>query len=117
MAATEDATGVAAKAGVETAGRARGAAIVGEGVGRTIHGGINDRKEIDPTNRNSIVIGSVAFSLDRVRYEGQPLTVLLPPGGPGPSPTPKPPKLLTATNRFVPHPPHAMDRHRAPCAR
>ena len=36
---------------------------------------MNDRKEIDPNNRGSIVIGSVAFFLDRYGYEVLPLAM------------------------------------------
>src|SRR5260370_36830244 len=64
--------GVGGKAGGEAAGRAHDTAIVSHGVDRTIHGGMNDRKEIDPNNRGSIVIGSVAFYLDRYGYEVLP---------------------------------------------
>ena len=49
--------------------------IVSHGVDRTIHGGMNDRKEIDPNNRGSIVIGSVAFYLDRYGYEVLPIAM------------------------------------------
>ena len=45
------------------------------GVDRSIHGGINERKEIDPNNRGSIVIGSVAFYLDRAGYDVLPLAL------------------------------------------
>ena len=61
VAATDDATALAAKSAVESAGRLRDTAIVSHGVDRSIHGGANDRKELDPNNRGSIVIGSVAF--------------------------------------------------------
>jgi len=75
VAATDDATALAAKAAVESAGRTRDTVIVGQGVDRNIHGGANDRKELDPSNRGSIVLGSVAFYLDRLGYEVLPLAV------------------------------------------
>jgi ribose transport system substrate-binding protein len=109
IAATDDATALAAKAAVETTGRARDAAIVGQGVDRTIHGGINDRKEIDPTNRNSIVLGSVAFYLDRLGYEVLPLALRMLRGEPVPPRTLTPHKLITAANVFIEYPPYDMN--------
>jgi len=109
IAATDDATALAAKAAVETTGRARDAAIVGQGVDRTIHGGINDRKEIDPTNRNSIVIGSVAFYLDRLGYEVLPLALRMLRGEPVPPRTLTSHKLITAANVFIEYPPYDMN--------
>ena len=109
IAATDDATALAAKAAVEATGRARDAAIVGQGVDRTIHGGINDRKEIDPTNRNSIVIGSVAFYLDRLGYEVLPLALRMLRGEAVPPRTLMPHKLITAANVFIEYPPYDMN--------
>src|SRR5205807_2362148 len=74
-AAMDDTTALAAKSALEAGGRLRDAAIVSHGADPSIHGGINDRREIDPANRGSIVIGSVAFLLDRYGYEVLPLAV------------------------------------------
>ena len=109
IAATDDSTTLAAKAAVESAGRVRDAAIVGHGVDRTIHGGMNDKKEIDPTNRNSIVIGSVAFYLDRLGYEVLPLAVRMLRGEPVPSRIVTAHKLITAANVFIEYPPYDMN--------
>jgi ribose transport system substrate-binding protein len=109
IAATDDATALACKAAVEAAGRARDAAIVGQGVDRTIHGGINDRKEIDPTNRNSIVIGSVAFYLDRLGYDVLPLALRMLRGESVPPRTLTAHKLITAANVFIEYPPYDMN--------
>ena len=109
IAATDDATALAAKAAVETAGRVRDTAIVGHGVDRTIHGGMNDRKEIDPANRSSIVIGSVAFYLDRLGYDVLPLAMRMLRGEPVPARIATPHKLITATNVFVEYPPYDMN--------
>jgi ribose transport system substrate-binding protein len=109
VAATDDATALAAKAAVETAGRARDAAIVGHGVDRSVHGGMNDRKEIDPSNRGSIVIGSVAFYLDRLGYEVLPLALRVLRGEPVPRQTVTPHKLVTAANVFIEYPPYDMN--------
>jgi ribose transport system substrate-binding protein len=109
IAATDDLTTLAAKAAVETAGRVRDAAIVGHGGDRNIHGGMNDKKEIDPTNRNSIVIGSVAFYLDRLGYEVLPLALRMLRGEPVPPQTATAHKLITAANVFIEYPPYDMN--------
>ena len=109
IAATDDATALAAKAAVEAAGRARDAAIVGHGVDRSIHGGANDRKELDPTNRASIVLGSVAFYLDRVGYQVLPLALRMLRGEAVPARTATPHKLITPANVFAEYPPYDMN--------
>jgi ribose transport system substrate-binding protein len=75
IAAMDDTTALAAKSALEASGRLADAAIVSHGVDRSIHGGMSDRKEIDPTNRGSIVLGSVAFYLDRYGHEILPLAL------------------------------------------
>jgi ribose transport system substrate-binding protein len=107
--ATDDATALAAKSAVEAAGRLRDSAIVSHGVDRSIHGGANDRKEIDPSNRSSIVIGSVAFYLDRLGYEVLPLAQRMLRGEPVPALTATPHKLITAANVFIEYPPYDMN--------
>jgi ribose transport system substrate-binding protein len=107
--ATDDATALAAKTAVESAGRVRDAAIVSHGLDRSIHGGMNDRKEIDPSNRGSIVIGSVSFYLDRLGYEVLPLALRLLRGEPVPARTTVPHKLVGAANVFVEYPPYDMN--------
>jgi len=109
VAATDDATALATKSALEAAGRIPDAAIVSHGVDRSIHGGINDRKEIDPSNRGSIVIGSVAFYLDRLGYGVLPLAMRMLRGESVPPRTPTPHKLVTATNVFVEYPPYDMN--------
>jgi ribose transport system substrate-binding protein len=109
IAATDDATALAAKTAVETSGRLRDTVIVSHGVDRTIHGGMNDRKEIDPSNRSSIVIGSVAFYLDRLGYEVLPLAIRMLRGEPVPAFTATPHKLVTAANVFAEYPPYDMN--------
>ena len=109
IAATDDATALAAKAAVETAGRARDVAIVGHGVDRSIHGGASDRKELDPTNRASIVLGSVAFYLDRMGYQVLPLALRILRGEAVPARTATPHKLITPANVFAEYPPYDMN--------
>ena len=109
IAATNDATALAAKAAVESAGRVQDTAIVSHGMDRSIHGGMNDRKEIDPANRGSIVIGSVAFYLDRLGYEVLPLAMRMLRGESFPSRVTTRHILVTAANVFVEYPPSDMN--------
>lgn len=109
IAATDDATALAAKSAVEAAGRARDAAIVGHGVDRSIHGGANDRKELDPNNRASIVLGSVAFYLDRMGYQVLPLAMRMLRGETVPARSVTPHKLITPANVFAEYPPYDMN--------
>jgi ribose transport system substrate-binding protein len=109
VAATDDATALAAKNALEGAGRASDAAIASHGVDRNIHGGINDKKEIDPNNRGSIVIGSVAFYLDRYGYDVLPLALRMLRGEPVPPRTVTRHLLITASNVFVEYPPYDMN--------
>ena len=109
VAATDDSTALAAKSALEVAGRASDSAIVSHGVDRNIHGGINDKKEIDPNNRASIVIGSVAFYLDRCGYDVLPLALRMLRGEAVPPRTVTKHVLVTATNVFVEYPPYDMN--------
>jgi ABC-type sugar transport system substrate-binding protein len=109
LAATDDTTALAAKAAVEGAGRVRDTAIVSHGVDRTIRGGMNDRKEIDPSNRGSIVIGSVAFYLDRYGYDVLPLAMRLLRGEAIPARVATRHVLITAANVFTEYPPSDMN--------
>jgi len=109
VAATDDATALAAKNALEQAGRASDAAIASHGVDRSIHGGINDKREIDPNNRGSIVIGSVAFYLDRYGYDVLPLALRMLRGDPVPPRTATRHLFITAANVFVEYPPSDMN--------
>ena len=109
LAATDDTTALAVKASVEGAGRVRDAAIVSHGVDRTMHGGMNDRKELDPTNRGSIVIGSVAFYLDRYGYDVLPLAMRMLRGEALPPRVTTRHVLVTAANVFIEYPPSDMN--------
>ena len=75
IAALDDTTALMAKAAVEAIGRTPDSAIVSQGCDRSIHGGSNDKKELDPNNRGSILIGSVAYLLDRYGYDLLPLAL------------------------------------------
>jgi ribose transport system substrate-binding protein len=109
LAATDDATALALKVAVEQAGRVQDAAIVSHGVDRSIHGGMNDRKEIDPANRASIVIGSVAFYLDRYGYDLLPLAMRMLRGDAVPARVTTRHLLVTAANVYVEYPPSDMN--------
>ena len=76
---------------------------------RTIHGGMNDRKEIDPSNRGSILIGSVAFYLDRYGYEVLPIAMRMLRGESVPARVTTRHILVTATNVFLEYPPYDMN--------
>ena len=109
IAAMDDASALAAKSALDAAGRLSDGAIVGQGVDRTVHGGINDRKEIDPSNRGSIVLGSVAFYLDRYGYEVLPIAIRMLRGETVVTRTVTPHRLISATNVFIEYPPYDMN--------
>jgi ribose transport system substrate-binding protein len=109
VAAMDDASALAAKIALESAGRLSDGAIVGQGVDRSVHGGLNERKEIDPSNRGSIVIGSVAFYLDRYGYEVLPIAMRMLRGEAVAPRSVTPHRLVTATNVFLEYPPYDMN--------
>jgi len=109
VAAMDDASALAAKIALESAGRVPDGAIVGQGVDRSVHGGMNDRKEIDPSNRGSIVVGSVAFYLDRYGYEILPLAIRMLRGETVAPRTVTAHRLITAANVFIEYPPYDMN--------
>lgn len=109
VAALDDTTALLAKAAVEAAGRSVDTAIVSQGCDRSVHGGANDKKEIDPNNRGSIVIGSVAYLLDRCGYAVLPLALKMLAGEAVPSHTATRHVLVTAANVFTIYPPIDMN--------
>jgi ribose transport system substrate-binding protein len=110
LAATmDDASALAAKSALESAGRLSDGAIVGQGVDRSVHGGLNERKELDPSNRGSIVIGSVAFYLDRYGYEILPIAMRMLRGEAVAPRSVTPHRLVTAANVFIEYPPYDMN--------
>jgi ribose transport system substrate-binding protein len=109
IAALDDTTALLAKAAVEDAGRANDAAIVSQGCDHAIHGGMNDKKEIDPNNRGSIVIGSVAYRLDLYGYEVLPLVLKRLAGEPTPPRVVTRHVLVSAANVFSIYPPIDMN--------
>ena len=109
VAALDDTTALMAKSAVEAAGRSPDTAIASQGCDRSVHGGANDKKEIDPANRGSIVIGSVAYLLDRWGYEVLPLAMKMLAGEPVPPRTATRHVLVTAANVFTVYPPTDMN--------
>src|SRR5262249_47185034 len=109
IATLDDATALAARSALEASGRLRDSAIVSHGVDRSIHGGFNEKKEIDPTNRGSIVIGSVAFYLDRYGYDVLPLAMRMLRGESVPQRTTTRHRLVSAANVFIEYPPYDMN--------
>jgi ABC-type sugar transport system substrate-binding protein len=109
VAALDDTTAMMAKIAAEGAGRTIDMAIVSQGCDRSVHGGVNDKKEIDPANRGSILIGSVAYLLDRYGYEVLPLAIKMLEGEALPPRISTRHVLVTATNVFSLYPPTDMN--------
>jgi ribose transport system substrate-binding protein len=107
--ALDDASALAAKTAIELARRLGDCIIVSQGVDRSIHGGAGDRKELDPSNRGSIVLGSVAYYMDRYGYDVLPLALKMLRGESVPPRTVTQHTLITAKNIFVVYPPHDMN--------
>jgi ABC-type sugar transport system substrate-binding protein len=105
VATLDDASALAAKAAADATGRTSDVVIVGQGCDRSMHGNASERKELDPANRGSIVLGSVAFFLDRYGYDVLPLALALAMRQPVPPVTRTQHKLVTPANAFVVYPP------------
>src|ERR1051326_8984040 len=65
IATLDNLAAIYAKNAIELNRRQSDCVIVSQGLDPNIHGGINDKKEIDPKNRSSVVLGSVAYYMDR----------------------------------------------------
>jgi ribose transport system substrate-binding protein len=109
VATLDDATALSARRGIEIAGRLADCVIVSHGVDRSIHGGSNEKKELDPSNRGSIVLGSVAYFLDRYGYEVLPLAMKMLDGASVPPRTTTQHTLITPRNVFSIYPPIDMN--------
>ena len=105
VATLDDTTALAAKLAAETAGRVPDTVIVSQGCDPSIHGGTTANKAIDPSNRNSIVLGSVAYFLDRYGSEVLPLGLKMLQGEQVPPRTYTRHVLVTAKNVFKIYPP------------
>jgi ribose transport system substrate-binding protein len=105
VATLDDTTALAAKLAAETAGRVPDTVIVSQGCDPSVHGGASANKAIDPNNRNSIVLGSVAYFLDRYGSEILPLALKMLHGEPVPPRSFTGHILVTAKNVFKIYPP------------
>jgi ribose transport system substrate-binding protein len=109
VATLDDPTALWAKTAVEVAVRMNDCVIVSQGLDRGIHGGASEKKEIDPTNRASVVLGSVAYYLDRYGYETLPLALRMLRGETVPSRTVTRHILVSGANVFRVYPPTDMN--------
>jgi ABC-type sugar transport system substrate-binding protein len=109
VATLDDASALAAKSAAENTGRSSDCVIVSQGASRLVHGGASEKKEIDPGNRGSIVLGSVAYYLDRYGYEILPIAMRMLRGEQVPARTLTRHVLITAKNVFREYPPYDMN--------
>jgi ribose transport system substrate-binding protein len=109
IATLDDASALAAKSAIETAGRTSDCVIVSQGASRVVHGGASEKKEIDPANRGSIILGSVAYYLDRYGYEVLPIAMRMLRGEQVPARTLTKHVLISAKNVFREYPPFDMN--------
>ncbi len=105
VATLDDTTAFATKLAVETAGRVPDTVVVSQGCDPSIHGGTSANKPIDPNNRSSIVLGSVAYFLDRYGSDVLPLALKMLRGEPVPPRSFTRHVLVTADNVFKIYPP------------
>jgi len=109
VATLDDASALAAKSAVETAGRTSDCVIVSQGASRIVHGGASEKKEIDPANRGSIILGSVAYYFDRYGYEVLPIAMKMLRREQVPAQTLTNHVLISAKNVFREYPPYDMN--------
>lgn len=109
IATLDDLAAVYAKNAIEMNRRQSDCVIVSQGLDRNIHGGASEKKEIDPNNRASEVLGSVAYYMDRYGYEVLPLALRLLGGETLPPVTVTHHVLVTATSVFREYPPFDMN--------
>jgi ribose transport system substrate-binding protein len=109
VATLDDLTTLSGRVAVEVAVRINDCVIVSQGLDRSVHGGASEKKEIDPANRASVVLGSVAFYLDRYGYEVLPLALRVLKGETVPARTVTRHVLVTGANIFREYPPTDMN--------
>ncbi len=109
VATLDDTTALAAKLAAETAGRVPDTVIVSQGCDPSVHGGTSAKKAIDANNSNSIVLGSVAYFLDRYGSEILPLALKMLQGEHVPPRSLTGHVLVTAKNVFRVYPPIDMN--------
>jgi len=109
IATLDDLAAVYAKNAIEMNRRQSDCVIVSQGLDPNIHGGVTEKKEIDPNNRSSVVLGSVAYYMDRYGYDVLPLALRLLSGETLPPRTTTQHKLVTAADVFREYPPFDMN--------
>ena len=109
IATLDDLSAVYAARAIEMGRRQSDCIIVSQGLDPNIHGGVSEKKEIDPNNRSSEVLGSVAYYMDRYGYEVLPLALRLLNGEKIPPRTLTQHKLVTAETVFQEYPPIDMN--------
>jgi len=109
IATLDDLAAVYAKTAIEMNRRQSDCIIVSQGLDRNIHGGASEKKEIDPNNRGSVVLGSVAYYMDRYGYDVLPLALRMLSGETLSPRTVTQHVLVTAANVFREYPPFDMN--------
>ena len=109
IATLDDLAAVYATRAIEMNRRQSDCIIVSQGLDLNIHGGVSEKKEIDPNNRGSVVLGSVAYYMDRYGYDVLPLALRLLAGETVPPRTATHHILVSATNVFREYPPIDMN--------
>ncbi len=99
IATRDDLAAVYAKNAIEMNRRQSDCIIVSQGLDPIIDGGASEKKEIDPNNRGSVVLGSVAYYMDRYGYDVLPLAQSLLAGETLPPRTVTQHILVTTANR------------------
>ena len=107
IATLDDLAAVYAKNAIEMNRRQSDCVIVSQGLDRNVHGGASEKKEIDPHNRGSVVLGSVAYYMDG--YDVLPLALRLLAGETLAPRTVTQHILITAANVFREYPPFDMN--------
>ena len=109
IATLDDLAAVYAKNAIEMNRRQSDCIIVSQGLDPNIHGGQSEKKEIDPNNRSSVVLGSVAYFMDRYGHDVLPLALRLLAGETLPPRTVTHHMLVTEANVFREYPPFDMN--------
>jgi ribose transport system substrate-binding protein len=109
IATLDDLAAVYATRAIEMNRRQSDCVIVSQGLDPNIHGGISEKRELDPNNRASVVLGSVAYYMDRYGYDVLPVALRLLAGQTLPPRTVTHHILVTAANVFREYPPIDMN--------
>jgi ribose transport system substrate-binding protein len=109
IATLDDLAAVYAARAIEMNRRQSDCIIVSQGLDPNIHGGQSEKKEIDPNNRSTVVLGSVAYYMDRYGHDVLPLALRLLAGETLAARTVTRHTLITAANVFREYPPFDMN--------